>query len=123
MAPDELAPVHGDSSLVWPAWGDYWESKEASGEPVDYPPAKELLDLYKSWLASGTKEERTAIWKKMLEIHARETLIIGTVSGVRQPVAVKSKVKNVPVNAFYGWNPGAQFGIWRMDEFWIDDQG
>ena len=123
MAPDELAPVHGDSSLVWPAWGDYWESKEASGEPVDYPPAKELLDLYKGWLASETAEQRTKIWKKMLEIHARETLIIGTVSGVRQPVAVKSKVKNVPVKAFYGWNPGAQFGIWRMDEFWIDDQG
>lgn len=121
MPPDELAPVRGDSSLVWPAWGDYWESHEASGEPVDYAPAEELLELYKRWLQSATAAERTEIWKKMLEIHASETLIIGTVSGVRQPVAVKNNVKNVPMNAFYGWNPGAQFGIWRMDEFWIDN--
>jgi len=120
MAPDELAPVHGDSSLVWPAWGDYWESHEASGEPVDYEPAQKLLDLYKAWLASETAADRTKIWKDMLKIHADETLIIGTVSGVRQPVAVKAKVKNVPAKAFYGWDPGAQFGIWRMDEFWID---
>jgi len=119
MAPDELAPVHGDSSLVWPAWGDYWESKTASGEPVDYPPAKELLDLYIKWLDAAGHGEREAIWRKMLEIHAREALIIGIVNGVRQPVAVKSKVRNVPVNAFYGWDPGAQFGIWRMDEFFI----
>jgi len=120
MPPDELAPVRGDSSLVWPAWGDYWESKTASGEPVDYPPAKELLDLYIRWLGSGSPAEREEIWKKMLRIHARETLIIGIVNGVRQPVAVKAEVKNVPVDAFYGWDPGAQFGIWRMDEFFID---
>ncbi|MEJ8572416.1 ABC transporter substrate-binding protein [Microbaculum marinum] len=119
MAPDELAPVHGDSSLLWPAWGDYWESKAASGEPVDYPPAQELLDLYKRWLSSGSDAERREIWKKMLEIHARETLIIGIVNGVRQPVVVSDHVRNVPVDAFYGWDPGAQFGIWRMDEFFM----
>ncbi len=121
MVPDELAPVHGDSSLVWPAWGDYWESHAASGEPVDYPPAERLLQLYKDWLRSGSNAEREKIWKEMLQIHADETLIIGTVSGVRQPVVVKDKIKNVPVNAFYGWDPGAQFGIWRMDEFWIEN--
>lgn len=120
MAPDELAPVHGDSSLLWPAWGDYWESHQASGEPVDYPPAQELLDLYVDWLGSASSEERARIWDRMLAIHADETLIIGIVSGVRQPVVAKTKLKNVPAKAFYGWDPGAQFGIWRMDEFWID---
>lgn len=120
MKPDELAPVHGDSSLVWPAWGDHWESNQASGEPVDYPPAERLLQLYVDWLHSGSSAEREKVWKEMLKIHADETLIIGTVSGVMQPVAVKSTVRNVPTDAFYGWDPGGQFGIWRMDEFWID---
>jgi peptide/nickel transport system substrate-binding protein len=26
----------------------------------------------------------------------------------------------VPEKAIYGWDPGAQFGIYRMDEFWLD---
>lgn len=121
MAPDELAPVHGDSSLVWPAWGDYWESHEASGEPVDYAPAKELLDLYIQWLGAETLTERETAWRDMLQIHADETLIIGVLNGVRQPVTVKNTIRNVPTKAFYNWDPGAQFGIWRMDEFWFDD--
>lgn len=120
MAPDELAPVHGDSSLIWPAWGDYWESHQASGEPVDYAPAQELLDLYVAWLGSSSSEERAAIWDKMLAIHADQALVLGIVSGVRQPVVARTKLQNVPATAFYGWDPGAQFGIWRMDEFWID---
>ncbi len=41
-------------------------------------------------------------------------------AGVRQPVVVKNSLKNVPEKGVYGWDPGAQFGIYRMDEFFFD---
>jgi peptide/nickel transport system substrate-binding protein len=30
-------------------------------------------------------------------------------------------VKNVPLEGIYGWDPGAHYGIHRMDEFYMDD--
>ena len=119
MSPDELVPVHGDV-LNWPAWGDYWESHGRSGEKIDYPPAERLLELYKAWMRSSDEGEREAAWKEMLEIHADETFVIGVLTEVRQPVVVKDFLHNVPGDAFYGWDPGAQFGVWRMDSFWLD---
>jgi peptide/nickel transport system substrate-binding protein len=56
----------------------------------------------------------------MLEIHASERFIVGIVSGVLQPVVVSKKLRNVPEKGRWGWDPGAQFGMYRMDSFWID---
>ncbi|MEP4766449.1 MAG: ABC transporter substrate-binding protein [Roseibium sp.] len=117
MPPDDFAPVHGDR-LSWHGWGDYYETAGEGGEKPDWPPAQRLMELYESWLVSKTPEERTELWDEMLQIHADETIHIGLVSGVRQPVAVKS-VENVPLEGIYGWDPGAHFGIHRMDEFYM----
>ncbi len=76
------------------------------------------MELYTAWLSSRTPEERTEIWEEMLQIHADETIHIGLVSGVRQPVVIKN-VENVPLEGIYGWDPGAHFGIHRMDEFYM----
>lgn len=120
MPPLDLAPVGGEA-LCWPAWGDYAESGGKTGEPVDYPPAERLLDLYRAWLATDGSDERRAIWEEMLEIHAEQTFRIGLVAAVRQPVVVSDRLKNVPQEGIYGWDPGAHFGIHRMDEFWLED--
>ncbi|AXS42510.1 ABC transporter substrate-binding protein [Breoghania sp. L-A4] len=120
MPPDDLAPVTGEA-LVWPAWGDYVESGGQSGEAVDYPPAKRLLTLYNAWLGSDTHDKRRMIWEEMLRIHADETFRIGLIAAVRQPVVVSDKLRNVPEEGIYGWDPGAHFGIHRMDEFWFDE--
>lgn len=117
MDPEELAPVQSES-LTWHAWGDHYETKGTGGEPMDWAPAKRLMELYEAWLVSKTPDERTAIWQEMLQIHADETIRIGLVSGVRQPVVVKG-VKNVPLEGIYGWDPGAHYGIHRMDEFYM----
>ncbi len=117
MPPEDLAPVRGDI-LSWHAWGDYYETQGEGGEKPDWEPAARLMELYKSWLVSKTPEERTKIWEEMLEINAEQTIRIGLVSGVRQPVVIKS-VDNVPLEGIYGWDPGAHFGIHRMDEFYM----
>jgi len=119
MPPDDFAPVRGDS-FSWHKWGDYYETQGEGGEKPDWPPAERLIELYKAWLVSKTPEERAKIWEEMLQIHANETIHIGLVSGVRQPVAIKN-VKNVPLEGIYGWDPGAHFGIHRMDEFYLAD--
>lgn len=117
MPPEDLAPVRGDN-LSWHSWGDYYETQGEGGEKPEWKPAARLIELYKSWLSSRTKEERAKIWEEMLAIHAEETLRIGLVSGVPQPVVIKG-VENVPLEGIYGWDPGAHFGIHRMDEFYL----
>lgn len=105
--------------FTWYGWGDYYESGGTSGEKIDYEPAQRLFDLYKNWLTSADDAERTKIWTEILDIHADQVFSIGVISSVQQPVAVSNKLHNVPKNAFYGWDPGAQFGVFRMDEFWL----
>lgn len=119
MPPSDYVPVRGDE-LSWHSWGDHYETRGEGGEKPDWAPAERLMELYRAWLVSKTPEERTKIWDEILQIHAEETIHIGLVSGVRQPVVIKD-VKNVPLEGIYGWDPGAHFGIHRMDEFFLSE--
>jgi peptide/nickel transport system substrate-binding protein len=118
MSPDELAPVW-QTGLAWPKWGQHYETKGKTGEPVDVAAAKELMTLNQKW-RSANADERAAIWRRMLEIHAIERFVIGVVSGVLQPVLVSAALRNVPEKGRWGWDPGAQFGMYRLDTFWLD---
>ncbi len=115
----DLAPIQAEA-LSWHAWGDYYETSGAGGEAPDWEPAKRLVDLYKAWLVSKSPEQREDIWREILDIHTEETIRIGLVSEVRQPVVING-VENVPLEGIYGWDPGAHFGIHRMDEFWLPE--
>ena len=118
MSPDELAPTRQDT-LSWPKWGQYFEANGKAGEAVDLPAAQTLLKLNAAWASAKTPAERQAAWDKMLAIHAEQQFIIGTVSGVMQPVVVNMSLHNVPERGVFSWDPGAQFGMYRMDEFWL----
>ncbi|MEM6423252.1 MAG: ABC transporter substrate-binding protein, partial [Pseudomonadota bacterium] len=119
--PDELAPVT-QTSYAWPKWGQYYETKGAAGEPPDLPAAKRLMALYKAWKMSPTREGRADAWREMLAIHADQVFVIGTVSRAPQPVVADGRMRNVPEQGLYAWEPGAQLGVHRIDEFWFDDQ-
>ncbi|WP_428696204.1 ABC transporter substrate-binding protein [Stappia sp.] len=116
MTPEDFVPVRGDF-LSWARWGNWYETDGQTGEKPEWAPAVRLIELYEAWLASTSHEERTEIWHEILRIHAQETIHIGLVSEVRQPVVVKN-LGNVPEEGIYGWDPGAHFGIHRMDEFY-----
>ena len=96
------------------------ETAGKAGEAVDLPAAKELLKLNAAWNKAASRNERMATWSKMLAIHAEQQFIIGTVSGVQQPIVVSNRLRNVPKAGLFSWDPGAQFGMYRMDEFWVD---
>ena len=119
MMPWELAPTT-QQQLQWPMWGQFVETKGESGERVDLPEAQKLDDLLKQWSAATDTAGREAIWREMLAIFADQVFTIGTVSGVPQPVVVGNRLHNVPEQGIYSWDPGAHFGIYKPDCFWVD---
>ena len=122
MSPEELAPVKQEQ-LQWPLWGNHVESKGKGGEAPTLPEAVELLSLYNAWQRSQDSAERERIWRRMLVIHAEQQFTIGTVTGNLQPIVVHDGLKNVPSKGLYNWDPGAYFGIYRMDTFYFDQKG
>jgi peptide/nickel transport system substrate-binding protein len=119
MSPDEFVPLH-QQSYQWPMWGQYHETSGMSGEPVDLPLAQELLEQHILWTTARSRAERAKIWHRILEIHADQVYTIGIVAQVPQPVVVANDLRNVPVEGIYNWEPGALFGIYRPDRFWLD---
>ena len=116
--PFELAPVD-QSNFTWPIWGQNYQTKGDMGAPPDVPEAARLLDLFEVWNRARSRGEREAAWREMLEIHADQVFVIGTVSRAPLPVAAHASLMNVPDEGLYAWDPGAQLGIHRMDEFFF----
>jgi peptide/nickel transport system substrate-binding protein len=119
MAPGEFAPT-SQQQLEWPKWGQYYETKGTAGEAPDLPSAIRLKELYEEWLVATSEEEHGRVWHEMLQIWAKEVFSIGTVAGVLQPVVVDAKLRNVPEEGIYNWDPGAYFGIYKPDGFWFE---
>ena len=119
MMPWEIAPTT-QQQLQWPMWGQYVETKGEAGEPVDMPEAQKLVELLTQWNRSSDTVNREAIWREMLGIFTDQVYTIGTVSGVPQPVVVSNRLHNVPEQGIYSWDPGAHFGIYKPDTFWLD---
>jgi peptide/nickel transport system substrate-binding protein len=119
MSPSEFAPT-SQQQLQWPKWGQYYETKGKAGESPNLPSATRLKELYEDWLGTALQPDQSRIWHAMLQIWADETFSIGTVAGVLQPVVVSEKLRNVPEEGFYNWDPGAFFGVFRPDTFWLD---
>ena len=119
-SPEELAPT-SQQQLQWPKFGQYFETSGKAGEAPDIAEAAELMKLNSQWRDATSRDERTKIWHRMLQIHAEQQFVIGVVSGVAQPVVVRNTLKNVPEKGIYNWEPGAFFGIYRPDTFWFSE--
>ncbi|EEE38064.1 oligopeptide ABC transporter, periplasmic oligopeptide-binding protein [Rhodobacteraceae bacterium KLH11] len=119
-SPAFLAPTD-QVFLAWPKWGQYYQTGGGSGEPPDMPEAEQLMKLAHDWELATTDEERAAIWAQMLRIHADQLYAIGILNGAPQPIVVSNRLRNVPQQAMWAWEPGAHFGIHRPDEFFFVD--
>jgi peptide/nickel transport system substrate-binding protein len=120
MSPAEFTPT-SQQQLEWPKWGQYYETKGMAGEPPNLPSAIRLKELYEEWLAAASEGQHTRIWHGILRIWADEVFSIGTVAGVLQPIVVNAKLRNVPDQGNYNWDPGAYFGIYKPDGFWFSE--
>ena len=119
MSPNEFAPT-SQQQLQWPKWGQYFETKGAAGEPPDEPEAAKLLELFKAWRGAPIPRSGARSGTRSWQIYGDQVYSIGLISGVMQPVAVRQTLRNVPEEAVYNWEPGAQFGIYRPDTFWFE---
>ncbi|TVQ33539.1 MAG: ABC transporter substrate-binding protein [Geminicoccaceae bacterium] len=117
MSPEAFAPT-SQVHYQWPMWGQHHETRGLAGEAPDIAEAIRLYDLFDAWRVAQDIDQRRQIWAEMLDIWADNVFTIGLISGVRQPVAVKTNLANVPADAIYSWDPGAHFGIYRPDTFW-----
>jgi len=119
MSPGELVPID-QAKYQWPKWGQYCQTKGRAGEAPDLPAAHELLGLLKDWERALDDGQRTAAWQRILSINADQQFTIGLVAGVPQPVVVRNTLHNVPQHGVYNYDPGAHFGVYRPDGFWLD---
>ncbi len=116
-SPIGLAPVD-QTNFSWPAWGQYFQTKGASGEAPEGAEVVRLMELFDEWSAATTESEKAAIWEEMLSIHADQVYAIGIVSGSPQPVVVSRQIRNFPEIGIYAWEPTAHFGAYRIDELY-----
>ncbi|MEH6646474.1 ABC transporter substrate-binding protein [Sulfitobacter sp.] len=119
-SPKYLAPTQQDF-FAWPKWGQYYQTRGQTGEAPDMEAPKRLLQLEYDWAHTNDADERTAIWAEMLDIHAQQQFGIGILSGAPQPVVVSDQLRNVPEMGIWAYDPGAHFGIHRIDEFYFED--
>jgi peptide/nickel transport system substrate-binding protein len=115
--PEYLAPTHQEF-FAWPKWGQYYQTGGDVGEAPDMPAAQRLMQLSYDWDHTEDIAKRNEIWREMLEIHAEQQFGIGILSEAPQPVVVSERLRNVPTTAKWAWDPGAHFGVHRMDEFY-----
>ncbi len=108
--------------FAWPKWGQFFQTNGEAGEEPDMAAAKRLVELANAWRMTQDPTEQAEIWQEIVDIHAREVFAIGVVAGTPQPVVVSRRLRNVPENAVYAWDPGAYFGVLRPDEFYFADQ-
>jgi peptide/nickel transport system substrate-binding protein len=78
-----------------------------------------LADLFQAWRRAESEAEQARIWKQMLDIHADQVFTIGIVNSTLQPVVITKRLRNVPAEAFFDWDPGAYFGVHKPDTFWL----
>lgn len=118
--PEYLAPTHQEF-FAWPKWGQYYQTGGEVGEKPDMPEAQRLMQLSWDWDHTTDVEKRAEIWREMLAIHADQQYGIGILAEAPQPVVVSKRLRNVPEVAKWAWDPGAHFGIHRVDEFYYDE--
>ena len=118
MSPAEFAPTE-QTQYQWPKWGQFFETSGQAGEAPDLPEAQRLFSLYEDWRVATSTPEREEIWHEMLSLYTDQVYSIGIVCCTRQPVVVSEKLRNVPEEAMYNWDPGAHFGIFLPDTFYF----
>jgi len=118
MSPEEFAPT-SQQQLQWPMWGQYLETKGKAGAPIDMPTPKALFQRYLDWRHAKSRDDKRAIWRDMIHTYAEEVYSIGLVSGSLQPIVANKRLMNVPSEGYYNWDPGAHFGCYRPDTFWL----
>jgi peptide/nickel transport system substrate-binding protein len=119
-SPKYLAPTNQEF-FSWPKWGQFYQTSGSAGEAPDMKHPQRLMQLADDWSHTFDPSQRRAIWREMLDIHADQQYAIGILSEAPQPVVVSKQMRNVPETGIWAFEPGAHFGIHRIDEFYYEN--
>jgi peptide/nickel transport system substrate-binding protein len=119
-SPNYLAPTNQEF-FAWPKWGQFHQTGGEVGEAPDDNHAIRLMAMSDGWSHADDEKTRTIFWQEMLRIHAQQQYGIGILSQAPQPVVVSKDLVNVPEQGIWAFDPGAHFGIHRIDEFYYAD--
>ena len=75
------------------------------------------MELFEDWQSSFEPERQAAIWAEMLDLYTSQCFTLGLVQEVRQPLAVRHDMRNLPKEAIFNWEPQGQIGLYRPDTF------
>ena len=75
----------------------------------------------KEWKTAGTHEEREAIWHSMLDIFTQNVFTIGIINQALAPIVRSSRLRNIPEQALYGYDPTSYLGVYMPDTFWYEE--
>jgi len=91
-------------------WQKWWNT---SGEKGEEPP-EEVKRLFKDaddWFSATTKEEYIRLAQRIFDWHAKHLFYIGTVGMPPWPVIAKNNLRNVPAEAWWGWDSDFWVGV------------
>lgn len=121
MSPRQIAPTMQDQ-LQWPLWGSYYASDGRLGEPPDLREAVQLVSLLTGWRRAEEHEERVRIWNAMLALYTDQVFSIGIVNATLQPVLASARLRNLPTDGLYGFDPTSYLGVYMPDTFWLAEE-
>ena len=121
MPPKDFAPTSQADQPQWPKWGQHYETKGTAGEAPDLPEAQRLLELFRQWQETFAPDRQAAIWHEMLDLYTSQCFTLGLMQEVRQPIAMREKLRNLPEEAVFNWEPQGQIGLYRPDTFFYAD--
>jgi peptide/nickel transport system substrate-binding protein len=118
--PDAFTPSNR-GQYQWPRFGQHVETAGRTGDAIDMPEVRELAELHEAWRNSASRADRERIWRRILAIHAEQVFTIGIVNSTLQPIVASRRLRNIPESGWYSFEPGAFFGMYRPDTFWLAD--
>jgi peptide/nickel transport system substrate-binding protein len=100
----------------------YYLSGGSQGTAPDIAEAVELVDLLNRWGKAASTDERAEIWQRMLSIYTQQVFSIGLINSTRQPILRAARLRNVPDQALYGFDPTSYLGVYMPDTFWLKEE-
>ena len=73
-------------------------------------------------MSRDRERAREQIWLRMLEIHAQQVYTIGIVPRRCSRSWPRTSCATFPAEGLYSWDPGAYFGMYHPDTFWLEPQ-
>ena len=120
MSPWEFAPT-AQQQLEWPKWGQFMETKGTAGERPDLPEAVRLQGALRGLARRRRcRGARPDLARNAADLGRTRSTRSASSPACSSRSSSTRKLRNVPAEGMYNWDPGAHFGIYKPDGFWFD---